>query len=85
MTNNGRQSTTQKTKDWASRSPLKTRDQNQTFQKVPFFSVHSLYNFLSWYLTRCELAQMVSEIKEVRGPKETTIHISILQTNPNSN
>jgi hypothetical protein len=25
MTNNGRKSTTQKTKDWASRSPLKTR------------------------------------------------------------
>ena len=25
MTNNGRQNTSQKTKDWASRSPLKTR------------------------------------------------------------
>jgi len=46
--------------------------QIQSFQKVPFFSVHSLYNFLSWYLSTCELAYMVSEIKEVRGLKEAT-------------
>ena len=46
----------------------------QTLQNVPFFLVHSLHNFLSWYLNRSELAHIVSEIKEGRGPKDATMH-----------
>jgi hypothetical protein len=33
-------------------------DHNSNFPKSPIFSVHSLYNFFSWYLNRCELAQV---------------------------
>jgi hypothetical protein len=41
----------------------------KTFQKVKIASVDSLCNLLPWYLKRSDLAHMVSEIKEVRGPK----------------